>query len=64
MPRVRVLPEVAWIRIWLTEFRLAGPKRSAEAVVSGRIAWSSGLATCDDVDDEPTVFSTPITDIG
>ena len=33
-------------------------------MVSGTIAWSSGSDTVDELDDEPTVLRTPITDIG
>ena len=40
------------------------PKRWVDAVVIGRIAWSSGLASGPTSRDEPTVLSTPITDIG
>src|SRR5664280_195096 len=52
------------MRIWLTEFRLDPPNRSAEAVVKGTMAWSSGFEAVDEVDEEPTVLSTPMTDIG
>ena len=33
-------------------------------MVSGTMAWSSGSEVVDELDDEPTVLSTPITDIG
>ena len=52
------------MRIWLTELRLAPPNSRAVAVVSGTMAWSSGLATVDELDDDPTVLSTPMTDMG
>src|SRR5664280_1033161 len=53
------------MRIWLTEFRLDPPNSSAEAVVKGTMAWSSGFEVVDDDDDdEPTVLSTPMTDMG
>ena len=60
----RVADDVAWIRIWLTEFRVVPPNSRAAAVVSGTTAWSSGSATVDELDDDPTLLSTPITDIG
>src|SRR5271165_3659516 len=52
------------MRIWLTELRLEPPERRDVTVVSGTTAWSSGLATVEELDDEPTVLRTPTTAMG